>query len=364
MATQSVTWNEELGAWRVEGWEAAVRVMRDPGTFTVDDPRFSTARVVGPSMLSLDGEAHRRHRAPFAARFRPRDVESRFGEFVSAESERLLDAIVVAPGAELRTALANPLATAVVAEAIGLDGSDPAAVAALAGWYAAIVDSVSGASLGRPPTEDGRRAFAALRDALLGHVHDHARASVLTDAAASGTLSPDEVVSNAAVMLFGGIETTEGMILNLVWHLLTNDAQLDRVLADLSLIGDAVEESLRLEPAAAVVDRYATVDVSLAGTEIAAGDMVVVSLAHANRDPDVFSDPDRFDIRRPNTRRQLGFAQGPHVCLGMDLARLEARTAVSGLLERCPGVHLDPSAQNAGPQGVVFRRPESLAVVF
>ena len=106
------------------------------------------------------------------------------------------------------------------------------------------------------------------------------------------------MISNAAVMLFGGIETTEGMIANAVLHLLSHPDQLALVKADRELLPNAIEESLRLEPAAAVVDRYATADVELAGAAIGRGELVRVSIAGANRDPAVFPHPDRFDVRR------------------------------------------------------------------
>src|SRR5947207_2086472 len=100
--------------------------MRDPGTFTVDDPRFSTARVVGRSMLSTDGPEHARHREPFAAPFRPGEVRERFESFVRAEVRRLVSAIEPAGAAELRSTVAGPLAVAVVAEALGLADVDAA----------------------------------------------------------------------------------------------------------------------------------------------------------------------------------------------------------------------------------------------
>ena len=121
-----------------------------------------------------------------------------------------------------------------------------------------------------------------------------------------------------------------------------------------------MEEALRMEPAAAVVDRYATRDVVLAGTEITAGSPVTVSLAGANRDPAEFPDPDHFDLYRPRPRRHLAFATGPHVCIGSELARLEVTTAVAALAERLPGLRLAPDAPP--PTGLVFRKPERLPV--
>jgi cytochrome P450 len=110
-----------------------------------------------------------------------------------------------------------------------------------------------------------------------------------------------------------------------------------------------------------VVDRYATRDVRLGGASIGERQLVVVSIAAANRDPAVFADPDRFDLRRDNARLHLAFAHGPHVCIGMHLARLEAHTAVSRVLERLPGLRLDPASDPA-PRGLLFRKPRELRV--
>ncbi len=176
-------------------------------------------------------------------------------------------------------------------------------------------------------------------------------------------LTPTEGVSNAAVLMFGGIETTEGMIANALLHLLANPAQLALVAADRSLLPNAIEESLRLEPAAAVIDRYATTSTTLGDAAIDAGELVRVSLAGANRDPRVFDDPDQFDVHRRNARRHITFAHGPHVCIGLHLARLEAHTAIGRLLDRLPRLRLDPGRPSV-TRGLVFRKPQSLHVAW
>jgi cytochrome P450 len=147
-----------------------------------------------------------------------------------------------------------------------------------------------------------------------------------------------------------------------VLYLLGQPAQWREVAADQNLAAGAVEESLRLEPAAAVVDRYATGDVRLAGAAIQRGDLVTVSLAGAGRDPAFFSDPDRFDVHRANARQHLAFAHGPHFCLGAHLARLEARAALLALLRQLPGLRLDPRHPEQAPRGMVFRKPPALQV--
>ncbi len=358
---EPVSWLPALDGWLVTRRDVALQVMRDPESFTVDDPRFSTGQVVGSSMLTLDGEEHRRHREPFAAPFRLAAVRARFTEVVARETERLIDAIEPAGRADLRRSLTGPLAVAVVTVALGLEEADAGAVL---GWYERIVEAVTEITAGRPLSASGREAYQAL-SAAIGPALDREPAASLLAAAAgeAGGLERERVISNAAVLLFGGIETTDGMIANAVLHLLSQPDQLALVRADAGLLPNAIEESLRLEPAAAVIDRYATADVELAGAPIGGGDLVRISIAGANRDPATFPDPDLFDVRRDNAHRHVAFAHGPHVCIGMHLARLEAHTAVERLLRRLPALRLDP-ARPAEPRGLVFRKPPELHVLW
>ena len=356
-------WVPVLGAWLVTGYDLAVAVLRDARTFTVDDPRFSTAKVVGPSMLSLDGARHARHRAPFTRPFRAEEIHARLEAFTQAEAGRLVSAIQPSGAAELRRAVAGPLAVTVMAEALGLGQTDPAQVLA---WYDGIVAAVqaeaanAGATAANAgATAAGAAAFAELAASLRQVIAAPPPSSLLADV--TGALTADEAISNAGVLLFGGIETTEGMIANAMLHLLSSPGELEFVRADRGLIPAAIEESLRLEPAAAVVDRYATSDTHLGGARIRAGDQVTVSIAGANRDPALFGDPDRFDVRRPNAAKHLAFAHGPHFCLGAHLARLEARIAVATLLDLLPELRLD-ERYPATPRGLVFRKPTDLRV--
>jgi cytochrome P450 len=350
-ASEPVSWLPALGGWIVTRRDLALDAMRNAASFTVQDERFSTGRVVGSSMLTLDGQEHDRQRAPFARRFRRDAVRASFSAPVREAALRLLDALAPAGEAELRRCYAGPLAAAIVAHALGLPSTDTASVL---GWYDDIVASVTAVTSGHAPTAAGGAAFSALRQAI-----EPGLVAQLVDA--GGELLPGEAVSNAAVLLFGGIETTEGMIVNAIMHLLAHPDQLEAVRTDPTLLGGAIEESLRLEPAAAVIDRYATTDVSFGGAHIRAGELVSISVAGANRDPEVFARPDRFDIWRPNARLHLAFAHGPHVCLGMHLARLEAHTAVALLLERLPHLRPDPE-RPAKPRGLLFRKPPELWV--
>ncbi|MFJ1608677.1 cytochrome P450 [Streptomyces sp. NPDC088253] len=357
-AHEPVSWLPELDGWLVTRRDLALNVMRDPATFTVDDPRFSTAQVVGPSMLSLDGDEHARHREPFTAPFRPREVRDGFASFIERETDRLITALEPVGSVELRRAFAGPLAVAVVTEALGLVGTTADTVLS---WYDSIVRSVSDITAGHEAAPAGAEAYARLRAAVEATVADRGATSLLGSAAER--LALPEVASNAAVLMFGGIETTEAMITNALLHLLRHPGQLALVRDDVDLLDGAIEESLRLEPGAAVVDRYATCDTVLGPATIRRGELVTVSLAGANRDPAVFPDPDRFDVRRENARLQLAFAHGPHYCLAAHLARLETRIALQRLLERLPALRLDP-AHPATPHGLVFRKPPTLHVLW
>ena len=350
---EPVSWVPALGGWLVTRRDLCVQVMRDDQAFTVDDPRFSTARVVGPSMLSLDGAEHRRHRDPFAAAFRLPEVRERFTGSVGGQARDLVMGLAPQGRAEVRRDLAGPLAVAVVATALDLLDVDPATVLA---WYDEIVAAVDRVSAGGEVGPSGREAVESLRRHVARTVAEGA--GVL--ARATATLTTPEVVSNAAVMMFGGIETSEGMTTTLFWHLLTNPDQLARLQADRSLGSAAVDESLRLEPAAARVDRYSTRDTGLGGVAIRQGDLVIVSLTAANRDPETFPHPDDFDLSRTNSRSHLAFAQGPHACVGIHLARLETHAALEAVLDGWPGVAIEVDADP--PSGVIFRKPPTLPV--
>jgi cytochrome P450 len=374
---EPVSWLPSLGGWLVTRHDLVLAAMRDAETFTVDDPRFSTAQVVGPSMLSLDGVEHARHRAPFTGPFRAASVAGRFADVAEERAGRLVDQIIAAAaeartgggeaeagadggGAELRRSFAGPMAASIVTQALGLGIAEVDDVLA---WYEAIVASVTEITAGQRATAAGDAAYERLSARLRAVMESDDSSSLLAAVADDGSLSPDQISSNAAVLLFGGIETTEGMILNAALHLLARPERLEAVRRAPAALDAAIDESLRLEPAAAVIDRYATTDATLGDAEIARGDLVRLSISGANRDPAVFPDPDKFDPTRVNLRRHVAFAQGAHVCVGVHLARLEARAALQALLRGLPGLRLDPD-RPAEVRGLVFRKPQRLDVVW
>lgn len=351
-----MAWIDDLSCWLVTSYELAVEVMLDADTFTVDHPGFSTQQVIGPSMLSLDGAAHRLHRDPFAAPFRLQRIKSDVTPWIQKRAEELMGRVEADGQADLRRTVARPLAVETMALVLGLEGIDGDQLVI---WYEEIVSAVDSVTMGRGDTGPGRAAFGALSEAVIDSLGSSGLLRIVVEA---GRLSPDEIASNVAVLLFGGIVTGDGTNSLAIQHLLGQDELWRRLVERPDLIPAFVEESLRIEPAAAAVDRFATRDVALGGEKVRADDLVRVSLAAANRDPALFHDPDVLDVSRPNSSKHLTFARGPHTCLGIHLARSEAAAvvrAVLGLAE--PRLVTD---RVVAPSGLVFRGLDTVPVAW
>jgi cytochrome P450 len=166
--------------------------------------------------------------------------------------------------------------------------------------------------------------------------------SALLDAEESGDrLTLPEVFATLTLLLVAGNETTTNLIGNGVLALLQHPEQLQRLRDDPELLGPAIEEMLRYDSPVQATSRIVLQDLELRGRTLRRGEQVLLALGSANRDPERFTDPDRFDVTRAD-RGHLSFGMGRHVCLGAALARLEARVALDGLLRRYPVMRLAP----------------------
>jgi cytochrome P450 len=176
-------------------------------------------------------------------------------------------------------------------------------------------------------------------------------------------LTDEEIYSFLRLLLPAGVETTYRATGNLLFALLNDRSQFDALYNDRSLYPQAFEEALRWEGPVTVILRRATRDTELAGVAIAEGADVALLLGAANRDDRKYEDPDRYDMFR-QVRQHVGFGFGVHVCLGMHLARMESRVAINTLFDRLGPFTLDPSAEPPHIEGMAFRSPLSLPVVF
>jgi cytochrome P450 len=176
-------------------------------------------------------------------------------------------------------------------------------------------------------------------------------------------LTDESIYSFLRLLLPAGAETTYRSSGNLLYLLLTHPEQYEAVCADRSLLPQAIEEGLRCEPPLLTIARTTTCEVELGGVTIDAGEVVTTHLGSANHDETRWDDPEAFDIFRPSLPH-IAFAHGPHMCLGMHLARLETRVLLHRVFDRLSGLTLVPGDRDPHIRGDVFRSPTSLPVVF
>ena len=165
------------------------------------------------------------------------------------------------------------------------------------------------------------------------------------------------------LMNAGGDTTFRGTSV-LLTGLLSHPEQWEAVAADRSLIPQAIDEALRWEGPVAATDRYVAHDTVLDGVPLQKGTILNVVLGSANRDPAKFTDPDKFDIFRDRKVRHLAFANGPHVCIGQHLARVEMTRALNALLDRTRNMRLDPDRPAPDIRGHSLRVPDHIYVKF
>jgi cytochrome P450 len=176
-------------------------------------------------------------------------------------------------------------------------------------------------------------------------------------------LTDEEIYSFLCLLLPAGAETTFRSSSNLLFGLLTHPDQLDALRADRSLMAPAIEEGIRWEPPLLSIVRTATRDVEVLGTPVREGTAVMVNLGAANHDESRWEDPESFNIFRKRFP-PVAFGFGPHVCLGQHLARMETTVALNALFDRLPNLRLDPNAPEPYINGLIFRSPLSLPVVW
>jgi cytochrome P450 len=176
-------------------------------------------------------------------------------------------------------------------------------------------------------------------------------------------LTDEEIYSFLRLLLPAGVETTYRASGSLLYALLNDQTQFDALYQDRSLFPQAFEEVLRWEPPVTVILRRATRDTELAGVKVERGADVGLMIGAANRDERKYTEPDRYDMFRAQ-RQHVGFGFGVHVCLGMHLARMESRVAINTLFDRLGPFTLDPEADPPHIEGMAFRSPLSLPVVF
>jgi cytochrome P450 len=346
-------------------YDDCAAALRDDTTFTSGIYVDMMRPVMGRTILEMEEPEHRRHRGLAGHAFRHKTLTRWETELIRPLAHELIDRFAPRGHAELVRELTFPFPVQVIARILGLPHDDYPYFQALAFTLTSVGEGYEAPKKASDELADYLRPIVAERRA---NPSDDLISEIATAEIDGERLTDDEIVSYLRLLLPAGSETTYCSIGSLLLALLTHTDQLAEVRADRALIGPAIEELLRWEPAVPFIPRLVVRDVTIAGVEIPAGSQVTVALGSANRDETRFADPERFDIHRPE-QQHLAFAFGPHMCLGMHLARMEMRLVLDALLDRLPDLELapgPPGSDTADPhiQGIGFRAPNCLPVRF
>jgi cytochrome P450 len=373
-----VHWSASLNTWVVTRFEDVAAIFSRPETFSSDrfrkiDERYASdrpavravAEVLGHWLVFRDPPDHDRLRGLLQSSFTPKQLAAS-QDRIQRTVDDLLDRVGARGAMDFIRDVAFPLPASVIA---GLMGAPEEDLEPIKTWSDRLAAYLGGAVVERDNVAEASAGVAALVDyfdRLLRERERRPREDLMTlmlRAEHEGDrLTHDEVVANCILLLFAGHETTTNLLGNGLFHLLRHPAQAALVAADPSLLHGAVEELLRYDGPVPATVKIATADVAWNGRAIRAGDMVVPSLASANRDPRRFPDPDALDVRR-DFERHMAFAAGIHFCLGALLARLEARVVLATVFRRLARLALTATEPRWKPT-IFLRGLESLPLTW
>ncbi|ONI82067.1 cytochrome [Saccharothrix sp. ALI-22-I] len=351
-AQGEVHWHEEMGVALAVSHAAASAVLRHRSLgriWTDAKPieRFTSFNLLHRnSLLENEPPTHSRLRRLVAAAFGRGHVE-RLRPWIADLADRLVDELVAKISSEgqadLLSHVAAPLPVEVIAELLGVPAADRAL---LQPWSNAIVKMYEYglAEEKQAAAEHAATEFVAyLRDLIAlrrtSPGNDLVSDLVVVTDTDGAKLTEDELVATAVLLLMAGHEATVNVIGNGVQALMKHPSEWQRLVADHTLLPTAVEELIRYDSPLQLFERTATEPVTIAGHTVQPGQKIAALLGAAARDPEVFTDPDTFDISR-NPNPHLGFGMGIHYCLGAPLARIEVEAALSSLARKLPAAEL------------------------
>ncbi len=288
------------------------------------------------SLLNLDPPEHTRLRRLAAPGFSPRRMEA-YVPLVAAAVHEVLDDAERQGRFELMSTVASPLPIAVITKLLGLPDDDPVRLRQLGSTIAKALDGIWSLSQARrlaAAEKELREVFDTLVEQKRQHPGNDLTSTLITDG--DGALSTAELMPLVRLLLVAGFETTVNAIGNGVRWLLADREQWELLVANPSRAEHVVEEVLRFDPPVQATARVAHEELEVAGRTIAPDQWVITLLAAANRDPDAFPDPNRFDLTRERPAEHLAFSGGIHYCLGSPLARMELVQTFRALAERFP----------------------------
>jgi cytochrome P450 len=338
------------------------KLLRDNATFSSAILREAMGEVMGQQIiLAMDEPEHYRHRALVSAAFRQRALARWEESLVKGVVHDLIDRFVNRGHVNLVSEFTFLFPTKIIAGVLGLPTED---YRQFQQWAVGIIMAHGNWDRGIRCSRELGEYLAGILDERRKDPRDDLMSDLVTAEFEGEKLGEEEIFSFLRLLLPAGVETTYRSSGNLLFLLMTHPDQLDAVRNDRSLLPQAIEEALRFEPPLLINSRVAAEDTELAGVAIPAGSTVTPVLGSANRDPDAYHDAEEFNIFR-DPKQHVSFGTGPHMCLGMHLARMETRVAIDALFDRLPNLRLDPDrVEGDDPHihGQIFRSPTALPV--
>jgi cytochrome P450 len=361
---EPVSWVPAVQLWLVTRYEDVRLVDVTPDVFTAQTVPSTLNRTMGVNMLGSEGLGQQRIRRITEVPFRPRDVEERAQGLIPGMAHELIDGFVDRDEIDLFTAFCDPMSVRALRFLLGLDEIPWEDLLAWNQGIMAGLANFEGDPAKQEPADRASAELGAAIEGVLERLEVEPDGSVLSRMlhhdADGDRMSLDEIVANTKLMLSGGLQEPRDLIALVVWALASHPDQLEQVRADRSLLRPAVEETLRWAGPVGTSTRQTTEPTTLAGVDLPEGTLIGAVLSSADRDPRRFSDPDRFDIHR-REGAHLAFAIGNHFCLGAWFGRHLARVSTDILLDRLPGLRLDPE-HPVVLRGWEFRAPLSTHV--
>jgi cytochrome P450 len=307
------------------------------------------------SMITADGDAHRRRRAPFSKLFAARAIND-IRHSIRRTADDLIGEWYERGEVDYFAEFAAPMPARIISTLLGLPREE------IPEFTKVVYEVTKIFSFGLKPEEIGEieTAVAQLRDYVDKAIQERRRnpredflSAFLAGAKEAGELSPEEMIYQIVPLIFGGADTTRVALAMQLALLLQYRDQWHDVCRNSTLIPRAVAEAMRYEPSGAGTARLAREDIPVDGSAIPAGQLIVLSMMSAMRDEKVYRDPDRFDIHRADQLRLHPiFGFGAHRCIGEALARAELEESLSAITAIIPHLHLDAMPQIKGHYGV------------
>ena len=362
---EQLTWTDRR-QFACYDWESVDRVLRDPDTYSSEWYEPTLGVTIGRSMIQMGGPEHRRYRALVQPAFTRREMERWQQRWVQGAVDGILDELIAAgEPCDLYAELCAKVPVFTIASSFGVAPEDVPHFHELAVTTTGVTQKPGDRLAAAEEIADYLKGVIAKRRSDPGEDLIGLLCNVEVEDPEDGRrhrLSDAEILAFARLMLPAGAGTTYRGLGCLLFALL-RQGQLERVREERKLLDAAIEESLRWEQPLTSAGRLVARDTELCGVSIPEGSVMTACLGAANHDPARWNDPHRFDLDRA-VKPHASFGSGPHLCIGMHLARMEMRTAMNAVLDRLPGLRLDEAAPKPWITGLLFRMPTALPVVW